>query len=170
MLSEFAVVGFEYGYSIANPEALTIWEAQFGDFSNGAQTLIDQFISSAETKWGKMSGLTMLLPHGYEGQGPEHSSARLERFLQMCAEYNMIITNCTTASSFFHALRRQLAFPFRKPMINFSPKANLRHVRSYSPASEFVSGGFKEVLDDPYIDDASKVKKCCSALAKCTST
>ncbi|UYQ91820.1 2-oxoglutarate dehydrogenase E1 component [Chitinophaga horti] len=159
LLSEFAVVGFEYGYSIANPETLTIWEAQFGDFSNGAQTLIDQFISSAETKWGKMSGLTLLLPHGYEGQGPEHSSARLERFLQMCAEYNMIITNCTTASSFFHALRRQLAFPFRKPMINFAPKANLRHVRSYSPASEFTSGGFKEVLDDPYIDDASKVKK-----------
>ncbi|WP_295116678.1 2-oxoglutarate dehydrogenase E1 component [uncultured Chitinophaga sp.] len=159
LLSEFAVVGFEYGYSIANPNTLTIWEAQFGDFSNGAQTLIDQFISSAETKWGKMSGLTLLLPHGYEGQGPEHSSARLERFLQMCAEYNMIITNCTTSSSFFHALRRQLAFPFRKPMINFSPKANLRHVRSYSPASEFTSGGFKEVLDDPFIDDASKVKK-----------
>lgn len=159
LLSEFAVVGFEYGYSIANPDTLTIWEAQFGDFSNGAQTLIDQFISSAETKWGKMSGLTMLLPHGYEGQGPEHSSARLERFLQMCAEYNMIITNCTTSSSFFHALRRQLAFPFRKPMINFAPKANLRHVRSYSPASEFTTGGFKEVLDDPFIDDASKVKK-----------
>lgn len=159
LLSEFAVLGFEYGYSIATPNTLTLWEAQFGDFSNGAQTLIDQFITSAETKWQKMSGLVMLLPHGYEGQGPEHSSARLERFLQMCAEYNIIITNCTTAASFFHALRRQLAWPFRKPMINFSPKANLRHVRSYSPVDEFINGGFQEVIDDPYIDDANNVKK-----------
>lgn len=159
LLSEFAVLGFEYGYSIANPYTLTIWEAQFGDFMNGAQTLIDQFITSAETKWQKQSGLVMLLPHGYEGQGPEHSSARLERFLQQCAEYNIFITNCTTASSFFHALRRQLALPFRKPMINFSPKANLRHVRSYSPVTEFTQGGFREVLDDPFITDASRVKK-----------
>lgn len=159
LLSEFAVLGFEYGYSIANPYALTIWEAQFGDFMNGAQTLIDQFITSAETKWQKQSGLVMLLPHGYEGQGPEHSSARLERFLQQCAEHNIFITNCTTAASFFHALRRQLAEPFRKPMINFSPKANLRHVRSYSPVTDFTQGGFKEVLDDPFITDASRVKK-----------
>ncbi|GEP94114.1 2-oxoglutarate dehydrogenase E1 component [Chitinophaga cymbidii] len=159
LLSEFAVLGFEYGYSIANPYALTIWEAQFGDFMNGGQTLIDQFITSAETKWQKQSGLVMLLPHGYEGQGPEHSSARLERFLQQCAEYNFFVTNCTTAASFFHALRRQLAEPFRKPMINFSPKANLRHVRSYSPVSDFTQGGFKEVLDDPFITDASRVKK-----------
>jgi 2-oxoglutarate dehydrogenase E1 component len=159
LLSEFAVLGFEYGYSIANPYALTIWEAQFGDFMNGAQTLIDQFITSAETKWQKQSGLVLLLPHGYEGQGPEHSSARLERFLQQCAEQNILITNCTTASSFFHALRRQLALPFRKPMINFSPKANLRHVRSYSPIAEFTQGGFKEVLDDPFITDAATVKK-----------
>lgn len=159
LLSEFAVLGFEYGYSIANPYALTIWEAQFGDFMNGAQTLIDQFITSAETKWQKQSGLVMLLPHGYEGQGPEHSSARLERFLQQCAEYNIFVTNCTTAASFFHALRRQLAEPFRKPMINFSPKANLRHVRSYSPVADFTQGGFKEVLDDPFITDASRVKK-----------
>ncbi|QEH40871.1 2-oxoglutarate dehydrogenase E1 component [Chitinophaga sp. XS-30] len=159
LLSEFAVLGFEYGYSIANPNALTIWEAQFGDFMNGAQTLIDQFITSAETKWQKQSGLVMLLPHGYEGQGPEHSSARLERFLQQCAEYNIFITNCTTAASFFHALRRQLAEPFRKPMINFSPKANLRHARSYSPVADFTQGGFSEVLDDPFITDASRVKK-----------
>ncbi|MGN6508105.1 MAG: 2-oxoglutarate dehydrogenase E1 component [Chitinophaga sp.] len=159
LLSEFAVLGFEYGYSIANPYALTIWEAQFGDFMNGGQTLIDQFITSAETKWQKQSGLVMLLPHGYEGQGPEHSSARLERFLQQCAEYNIFVTNCTTAASFFHALRRQLALPFRKPMINFSPKANLRHVRSYSPAADFTEGGFREVLDDPFITDASRVKK-----------
>ncbi|MBO9154930.1 2-oxoglutarate dehydrogenase E1 component [Chitinophaga sp. GCM10012297] len=159
LLSEFAVLGFEYGYSIANPYALTIWEAQFGDFMNGGQTLIDQFITSAETKWQKQSGLVMLLPHGYEGQGPEHSSARLERFLQQCAEHNIFVTNCTTAASFFHALRRQLALPFRKPMINFSPKANLRHVRSYSPAADFTEGGFREVLDDPFITDASRVKK-----------
>ncbi|RAJ11041.1 2-oxoglutarate dehydrogenase E1 component [Chitinophaga skermanii] len=159
LLSEFAVLGFEYGYSIANPNSLTIWEAQFGDFSNGAQTVIDQFITSAETKWQKMSGLVMLLPHGYEGQGPEHSSARLERFLQMCAEYNIYVTNCTTAANFFHALRRQLALPFRKPMVNFSPKANLRHVRSQSNIKDFTTGGFQEVLDDPFIDDASRVKK-----------
>ena len=159
LLSEFAVLGFEYGYSIANPYALTIWEAQFGDFMNGGQTLIDQFITSAETKWQKQSGLVMLLPHGYEGQGPEHSSARLERFLQQCAEHNIFVTNCTTAASFFHALRRQLALPFRKPMINFSPKANLRHVRSYSPVADFIQGGFREVLDDPFITDATRVKK-----------
>ncbi|WP_298710588.1 2-oxoglutarate dehydrogenase E1 component [Chitinophaga sp.] len=159
LLSEFAVLGFEYGYSIANPDSLTIWEAQFGDFMNGAQTLIDQFITSAETKWQKQSGLVMLLPHGYEGQGPEHSSARLERFLQQCAEYNIFITNCTTSASFFHALRRQLALPFRKPMINFSPKANLRHVRSYSPVADFTQGGFKEVMDDPFITEPAKVKK-----------
>ncbi|ATL45771.1 2-oxoglutarate dehydrogenase E1 component [Chitinophaga caeni] len=159
LLSEFAVLGFEYGYSIANPNALTIWEAQFGDFSNGAQTVIDQFVTSAETKWQKQSGLVMLLPHGYEGQGPEHSSARLERFLQMCAEYNIFVTNCTTAANFFHALRRQLALPFRKPMINFSPKANLRHVRSQSPIKDFTHGGFQEVLDDPFIEDPARVKK-----------
>ncbi|MGX5817787.1 2-oxoglutarate dehydrogenase E1 component [Chitinophaga lutea] len=159
LLSEFAVLGFEYGYSIANPYALTIWEAQFGDFMNGAQTLIDQFITSAETKWQKQSGLVMLLPHGYEGQGPEHSSARLERFLQQCAEYNIFITNCTTSASFFHALRRQLAWPFRKPMVNFSPKANLRHVRSYSPVTDFTEGGFREVLDDPFITEPARVKK-----------
>ncbi|MCX6293622.1 MAG: 2-oxoglutarate dehydrogenase E1 component [Sphingobacteriales bacterium] len=157
-LSEYAVLGFEYGYAMANPNTLTIWEAQFGDFSNGAQIIIDQFITSAETKWQKMSGLVMLLPHGYEGQGPEHSSARMERFLQQCAENNIIITNITTAANLFHALRRQLIWDFRKPMINFSPKANLRHPGSYSDVEEFTKGSFKEVIDDATADAAS-VKK-----------
>lgn len=148
LLSEFGVLGFEYGYALANPNALVLWEAQFGDFSNGAQTIIDQFIVSAEQKWRKMNGLVLLLPHGYEGQGPEHSSARMERYLQMCAELNMVITNITTAANLFHALRRQLAWPFRKPLINFSPKANLRHAGSYSLKNNFLEGQFKEVMDD----------------------
>jgi len=159
LLSEFAVLGYEYGYSIANPDTLTIWEAQFGDFANGCQTVIDQYLISAETKWQKMSGLVLLLPHGYEGQGPEHSSARLERFLQLCAENNIVITNITTAANLFHALRRQLAWNFRKPLINFSPKANLRHVRAYSPLEAFATGNFKEVIDDESIKDAKKVKR-----------
>lgn len=164
LLSEYAVLGFEYGYSMANPNALVIWEAQFGDFCNGAQTTIDQFIVAAETKWQRMNGVVMLLPHGYEGQGPEHSSARMERFLQMCAELNMVVTNITTSANFFHLLRRQLAWPFRKPLINFSPKANLRHPGSYSLMTEFTSGGFKEVIDDSTTKDAAEVKKvlCCT--------
>lgn len=158
LLSEFGVLGFEYGYALANPNALVLWEAQFGDFGNGAQTIIDQFIAAGEQKWNRMNGITLLLPHGYEGQGPEHSSARLERFLQLCAELNMVVTNITTASNFFHALRRQLAWPFRKPLINFSPKANLRHPGSYSRMEEFTSGGFKEIIDDVNAD-TGKTKK-----------
>jgi 2-oxoglutarate dehydrogenase E1 component len=158
LLSEYAVLGFEYGYAMANPNALVIWEAQFGDFCNGAQTIIDQFIAAAETKWQRMNGTVMLLPHGYEGQGPEHSSARMERFLQMCAELNIIITNVTTAANFFHLLRRQLAWPFRKPLVNFSPKANLRLPATYSNMSEFTSGGFKEVIDDAVTDAAAVTK------------
>ncbi len=164
LLSEYAVLGFEYGYSMANPNALVVWEAQFGDFCNGAQTIIDQFIVAAETKWQRMNGVVLLLPHGYEGQGPEHSSARMERFLQMCAELNFIVSNVTTAANFFHLLRRQLAWPFRKPLVVFSPKANLRHPGSYSIKDEFTAGSFKEVIDDSTISDAAGVKKvlCCS--------
>lgn len=159
LLSEYGVLGFEYGYAMANPNALVIWEAQFGDFCNGAQTMIDQFISAGEQKWQRQNGVVMLLPHGYEGQGPEHSSARLERFLQMCAELNMVITNITTAANLFHSLRRQLAWNFRKPMINFSPKANLRNPGTYSKTTDFTSGGFKEVIDDAYVTDPAQVKK-----------
>lgn len=159
LLSEYGVLGFEYGYAMANPNALVIWEAQFGDFCNGAQTMIDQFIAAGEQKWQRQNGVVMLLPHGYEGQGPEHSSARLERFLQMCAELNMVITNITTASNLFHALRRQLAWNFRKPMINFSPKANLRNPATYSNITELSEGGFKEVIDDVYVENPAQVKK-----------
>jgi 2-oxoglutarate dehydrogenase E1 component len=159
LLSEYAVLGFEYGYAMANPNALVIWEAQFGDFCNGAQIIIDQFITGAETKWQRMNGLVMLLPHGYEGQGPEHSSARMERFLQMSAELNIIVTNITTAANFFHMMRRQLAWPFRKPLINFSPKANLRLPATYSNMGDFTSGSFKEVIDDAAVQDAGAVTK-----------
>ncbi|MFT3980219.1 MAG: 2-oxoglutarate dehydrogenase E1 component [Ferruginibacter sp.] len=159
LLSEYAVLGFEYGYSMANPNALTVWEAQFGDFMNGAQIIIDQYIVSAETKWQRMNGMVMLLPHGYEGQGPEHSSARIERFLQQCAELNIVAANITTAANFFHALRRQQAWAFRKPLIVFTPKANLRHPGSSSNIADFTTGGFKEVIDDTTISDAAAVKK-----------
>jgi 2-oxoglutarate dehydrogenase E1 component len=159
LLSEFAVLGFEYGYSIADPDSLTIWEAQFGDFANGAQTVIDQYITTAETKWQKMSGLVLLLPHGYEGQGPEHSSARIERFLQLASGNNIVVTNITTGANFFHMFRRQLHWPFRKPLVNFSPKANLRLDKAYAHIDELTTGGFKEVIDDPYIKSPSKVKK-----------
>ena len=159
LLSEAAVLGFEYGYAMANPNSLVLWEAQFGDFGNGCQIIIDQFIAAAEQKWQRMNGVVLLLPHGYEGQGPEHSSARMERFLQMCAELNMVIVNITTSANYFHAMRRQLAWAFRKPLIVFSPKANLRHPGSYSNIDEFTSGGFKEIIDDSFIKDTAAIKK-----------
>ena len=159
LLSEYGVLGFEYGYALANPDTLVLWEAQFGDFGNMAQCMIDQFIVAGEQKWARMNGLVLLLPHGYEGQGPEHSSARMERFLQMCAELNLIITNITTSANYFHAMRRQIAWPFRKPLINFSPKANLRYPGTYSKISDFTQGGFRELIDDTFAGEPAQVKK-----------
>jgi 2-oxoglutarate dehydrogenase E1 component len=149
VLSEFAALGFEYGYSVADRDALVCWEAQFGDFDNGAQTIIDQFIVAAEDKWGQRSGLAMLLPHGFEGQGPEHSSARLERFLVLSAQDNIRVVYPTTAAQYFHVLRRQMHDPTRKPLIVMTPKRYLRMPVTASPVGAFTAGGFEPVLDDP---------------------
>jgi 2-oxoglutarate dehydrogenase E1 component len=158
LLSEYAVLGFEYGYAMSSPNALVIWEAQFGDFNNGAQIIIDQYISTAEDKWNRMNGIVLLLPHGYEGQGAEHSSGRMERFLTLCANLNMQVVNCTTPANFFHALRRQLQRPFRKPLIVFTPKSLLRHPRCISEIKDLASGSFTEVIDDINAI-ASKIKR-----------
>lgn len=158
-LSEYGVLGFEFGYSLPSPKPLTIWEAQFGDFNNGAQIIIDQFIASCETKWNRQSGLVLLLPHGYEGAGPEHSSARLERFLQLCGEDNMFVTNITTPANLFHALRRQQALPFRKPLVNMSPKSLLRHPKCVSDIQLLLNGKFEEILVDEPTEEADKVRK-----------
>ena len=163
LLSEYGVLGFDYGYSFTAPNSLVVWEAQFGDFGNGAQIIIDQYLSSAEDKWKRMNGIVMLLPHGYEGQGAEHSSARMERFLSLCGEYNMQVTNCTTPANFFHALRRQLKREFRKPLIVFTPKSLLRHPRCVSSIDDFTKNGFAEVIDD-VTADPKKVKR----IAFCT--
>ncbi|MEM6764461.1 MAG: 2-oxoglutarate dehydrogenase E1 component [Bacteroidota bacterium] len=161
-LSEYGVLGFEYGYSITNPNNVVIWEAQFGDFANGAQIVMDQYISSAETKWQRMSGLIQLLPHGYEGQGPEHSSARIERYLDLCARKNMQVVNCTTPANFFHVLRRQVHRDFRIPLIVFTPKKLLRYPLAVSKVEEFTNGGFKELITDPIVqpEDTRRVLLC----------
>jgi 2-oxoglutarate dehydrogenase E1 component len=162
-LSEYGVLGFDYGYALANPNALTIWEAQFGDFSNGAQIMIDQYISCGEDKWNNQNGIVLLLPHGYEGQGAEHSSARMERYLQLCARHNMYVTNCTTPANFYHLLRRQLKTKFRKPLVVFTPKSLLRHPLCVSTREELAKGSFQEVIDDTSVD-----KKNIKTLVFCT--
>jgi 2-oxoglutarate dehydrogenase E1 component len=156
-LSEYGVLGFDYGYALANPNALTIWEAQFGDFSNGCQIMIDQYISCGEDKWNNQNGIVLLLPHGYEGQGAEHSSARMERYLQLCARHNMYVADCTTPANFFHLMRRQMKTKFRKPLVVFSPKSLLRHPLCVSTQEELANGSFQETIDDTSVDK-SKVK------------
>ena len=159
ILSEEAVLGFEYGYASNDPNTLVVWEAQFGDFANGAQVVIDQFIASGEVKWGRVNGITLMLPHGYEGQGPEHSSARVERFMQLAADTNMQLVQPTTASQIFHVLRRQMVRNLRKPLIIFTPKSLLRHKDATSPVAEFTKGGFQTIIPEHKDIKADKVKR-----------
>jgi 2-oxoglutarate dehydrogenase E1 component len=159
LLSEYAAMGFEYGYAHANQKALVMWEAQFGDFVNGAQIIIDQYLVAAEDKWGQQNGLVLLLPHGFEGQGPEHSSARIERFLQLCAEDNIQVCNPTTAAQYFHLLRRQVKRKQLKPLVVFAPKQPLRMKQSRSPLNELTSGSFEEVLDDPSVVNPNEITR-----------
>jgi 2-oxoglutarate dehydrogenase E1 component len=164
-LSEYGVLGFEYGYAMADPKTLVLWEAQFGDFANGAQIVIDQYIAAGEAKWLRANGLVLLLPHGYEGQGPEHSSARLERYLQLCAQDNMQVCNITTPANYFHVLRRQMHRPFRKPLIIMTPKSLLRHPMAKSAADDFIGEGhFMRILSDtnPAEDEKTKRLVLCS--------
>jgi 2-oxoglutarate dehydrogenase E1 component len=158
-LSEAGVLGFEYGYSLDLPEALVMWEAQFGDFVNAAQVVIDQFLCSSEAKWNRMSGLTLLLPHGMEGQGPEHSSARLERFLNLCVNDNMQVANVTTPAQLFHLLRRQVKRPYRKPLVVMTPKSLLRHPSATSPIEELTSGTFRPIIPDQGARDPKRVRR-----------
>jgi 2-oxoglutarate dehydrogenase E1 component len=168
-LSEFGVLGFEYGYSLADPRCLVLWEAQFGDFANGAQSIIDQFVSAGEAKWLRASGLVMLLPHGFEGQGPEHSSARLERYLQLCAGDNMQVANCTTPANYFHILRRQLRRGFRKPLVLMTPKSLLRHKLAVSSAADFTGEShFRRIISDlnpPAQGETRRLVLCSGKLA-----
>jgi len=162
MLSEAAVLGFDYGYSLVEPNMLVLWEAQFGDFANGAQVIIDQFITAALDKWQRGSGIVMLLPHGYEGQGPEHSSAYLERYLTLCAEENIQVCNLTTPSQYFHALRRQLKRELRRPLVIMAPKSLLRHRGCVSPVGDLIEGRFTEILDDPTPPSSARRLVLCS--------
>jgi 2-oxoglutarate dehydrogenase E1 component len=168
-LSEFGVLGFEYGYSLADPKTLVLWEAQFGDFANGAQSIIDQFIAAGEAKWLRASGLVMLLPHGFEGQGPEHSSARLERYLQLCAEDNLQVANCTTPANYFHILRRQMRRDFRKPLVMMTPKSLLRHKLAVSKLGDFTGDShFRRILNDlnpPAEGETRRLVLCSGKLA-----